>query len=189
VDSADTRSRRPVLVSIAAPSGSGKTTLIEALLSRLSGWGLRVGAIKSDAHRVELDVPGKDTHRMRSSGAQVTALVSRDQVAVFRDVPGAPIELTEIVRLFFSSLDVVLAEGFRSQHLPTVVVRRRGVSLDSWDWPEDVIAVATDDEADAPGERLDLNDPEQIAEFLCERFELRADPEQRDDETASSDRC
>lgn len=156
----------PTLIAIAAPSGSGKTTLIEALLRELSASGLRVGAIKSDAHRVELDRPGKDTHRMRESGAEVTALVSRDQIAVFRDAEGPEVSLSEVVRVFFSHLELVLAEGFRSRDLPTIVVRRQGVSVENWKWPQRVIAVATDDPAETFSPRLDLNDPAEIARFI-----------------------
>ena len=165
-----TRPASPPIVAIAAPSGAGKTTLIEALLSKLTERGLRVGAVKSDAHRVELDRPGKDTHRMRSSGAQVTALLSSDQIAVFRDAPGASASLEEIVGLFFGEVDLILAEGFRSHGLPTIVVRRKGVPLGDWKWPTHVIAVATDDPDETPVERLDLNDVESITHFLCERF-------------------
>ena len=168
--------RSPVMVAFAAPSGSGKTTLIEKLIRELAARGLRVGAVKSDAHRVELDRPGKDTHRMREGGAQVTALVSKDQIAVFRDVEGPAFELEDLVRLFFPAVDVIVAEGFRSRGLPTVVVCRKGVSRDEWTWPREVIAVATDHDEEisrAPqAPRLDLNRPEEVAEFLCERFRL-----------------
>jgi molybdopterin-guanine dinucleotide biosynthesis protein MobB len=162
--------RRPPIVAIAAPSGSGKTTLIEALIRKLGERGLRVGAIKSDAHRVELDRPGKDTHRMRSGGAEVTALLARNQVAVFQDAPGRETRLDEIVDLFFPHLDLVLAEGFRSRDLPTIVVRRQGVEARAWQWPSDVIAVATDAGGETPAERLDLNDVDAIADFVCDRF-------------------
>lgn len=164
----------PAIVAIAAPSGAGKTTLIEALIQRLRARGLRVGAIKSDAHRVELDTPGKDTHRMRESGAEVTALVSRDQIAVFRDAPGPEIPLAGIVQVFFSHLDVVIAEGFRSQDVQTIVVRRKGVSMDGWGWPRDVLAVASDDGGRDGFVTLDLNDPDAIARFVCERLGLRS---------------
>ena len=163
----------PVVVSIAAPSGSGKTTLIEKLIRELCQLGLRVGAVKSDAHRVELDRPGKDTHRMRQSGAHVTALVSENQIAVFRDVPGPPISLADVVRLFFPNVDLVVAEGFRSRGLPTIVVCRRGVSLEGWAWPANVIAVATDEDVPTESLRLDLNRPDTVAAFLCERFDLQ----------------
>lgn len=160
------------MVAFAAPSGTGKTTLIEKVIRELTSRGLRVGAVKSDAHRVELDRPGKDTHRMRESGSRVTALVSRDQVAVFRDAEGPPVALEDVVRLFFADVDVVVAEGFRSRGLPTVVVCRKGVSREGWEWPREVIAVATDEEEAPRAPRLDLNRPDEVAAFLCERLSL-----------------
>ena len=103
------------VISFAAPSGTGKTTLICSLIEPLKALGLRVATVKSDAHRVQLDTPGKDTHRMREAGSDVTALVSRDQVAIFRDSPAEPVDLAKIIDLFFADVDIVLAEGFRSR--------------------------------------------------------------------------
>ena len=157
--------RHPTIVSFAAPSGTGKTTLITRLLAELKGRGHRVGAIKSDAHRVELDTPGKDTHRMRSAGAEVTALVSRDQLAFFRDAPGPEIPLASIVELFFRELDIVLAEGFRQHGHPTIVVRRGAVSTEGWSWPARVVAIASD----APDERapcFGLDDVAGLSDFI-----------------------
>lgn len=171
----------PVIVSVAAPSGSGKTTLIEALLPRLADRGLRVGAIKSDAHRVELDTPGKDSHRMRKAGAVVTGLVSQGQIGLFLDGVDESIgrpELAEVVRVFFRPLDLVLAEGFRSQGFPTLVIRRRGVDAGGWQWPDHVIALATDEPAAARGSApvLDLDDPDAVAAFLVQELALGAGP-------------
>jgi molybdopterin-guanine dinucleotide biosynthesis protein MobB len=157
----------PRLVAFAAPSGTGKTTLICSLIEELRAQGLRVGAIKSDAHRVELDTPGKDTHRMRKSGSLATALVSRDQIAFFRDGPGRDLPLEEIVALFFRDLDLVIAEGFRSHRCPTLVVRRSGVSMEGWQWPGDVVAIVSDT-PEMPGDlpRFALDDVAGIARFL-----------------------
>jgi molybdopterin-guanine dinucleotide biosynthesis protein MobB len=155
----------PKVIAFAAPSGTGKTTLICSLIEQLRADGQRVGAIKSDAHRVELDTPGKDTHRMRKSGSEATALVSRDQIAFFRDAPGRELPLDQIVALFFSDLDFVLAEGFRSHGHPTLVVRRSGVEMEGWQWPSNVAAVVSD----TPHEGLPvfaLDDVSGIAAFL-----------------------
>ena len=156
----------PVVIAFAAPSGTGKTTLICRLLEELRERGLHVGAIKSDAHRVQLDTPGKDTHRMRESGARTTALVSRDQIAVFRDAPAPEIRLAEIIALFFSELDVVLAEGFREHGFPTVLVRRSEVTDDDWRRPDHVVAIASDAPTDAP-DSFGLDDVTALADHLC----------------------
>jgi molybdopterin-guanine dinucleotide biosynthesis protein B len=162
----------PTVIAFAAPSGTGKTSLITRLLAELKGRGLRVGAIKSDAHRVELDTPGKDTHRMRESGAEVTGLVSRDQVAIFRDAPGEDMTIRRIVEVFFSELDLVLAEGFRSQGYPTLVVSRSGIDMSGWEWPGNVIAVVSDREHEELP-RFALDDVAGIADFLCRKLAER----------------
>jgi molybdopterin-guanine dinucleotide biosynthesis protein MobB len=138
----------PVVVAFAAPSGTGKTTLIERVLRQLKADGLRVGAIKSDAHGVELDTPGKDTYRMRESGSETTALVSSNQLAIFFDAaePETP-PLAKLVEVFFSDLDIVLLEGFRRHGYPTIVVQRESRAPGDWRWPENVLAVATDGDA------------------------------------------
>ena len=46
--------------------------------------------------------------------------------------------------------------------------------MDDWDWPKDVVAVATDSETPDDVSALDLNDPDAIADFLCDRFGLSA---------------
>ncbi|MGH0032387.1 MAG: molybdopterin-guanine dinucleotide biosynthesis protein B [Myxococcota bacterium] len=160
--------RQPRIFAFAAPSGTGKTTLVCALIERLKALGHSVGAIKSDAHRVQLDTPGKDTHRMRKAGSATTALVSRDQIAVFRDAPGGETSLEEIVRVFFSDVDFVLAEGFRSHGHPTVVVRRRGIDFEGWTWPANVVALASDVPGDGRDDLpvFDLDDVDAIADFV-----------------------
>ena len=47
------------VVAFAGYSGSGKTTLIEALLPCLRRRGLRVAVVKHDAHRFDVDRPGR----------------------------------------------------------------------------------------------------------------------------------
>lgn len=68
--------RTPVLSIVAPVSGTGKTTFLEKLVARLSARGLRVAAIKSDAHGFSLDVEGKDTARFTAAGAAGVAIVS-----------------------------------------------------------------------------------------------------------------
>lgn len=58
----------PAIVSFVGKSNSGKTTLIERLIPQLIALGLRVGAIKHDAHDFEIDYPGKDSWRHGRAG-------------------------------------------------------------------------------------------------------------------------
>jgi len=161
-----TSEHRPAVVAFAAPSGSGKTTLLVKVLAHLKAAGHHVGAVKSDAHRVELDKPGKDTHRMRDAGAEVTGLVSRDQIAIFRDAPGPELRLAHMIEVFFAHLDLVLAEGFRSQGYPTIVVCREGIDMKGWEWPSNVVAIVSDTPTDKAHPTFALNDIAGIAAFV-----------------------
>lgn len=90
-------------------SGSGKTTILEKLVPRLVARGLRVGYLKHDAHRLDVDREGKDTQRLFNAGANSVAATSPDETFVrlaVTDVEHAP--------WVFSECDVVIAEGYKN---------------------------------------------------------------------------
>jgi len=69
------------VVSFVAKSGTGKTTLLEKVIAELKQRGYRVGAIKHDAHRFDIDHPGKDSHRLTSAGADTMLISSPDKAS------------------------------------------------------------------------------------------------------------
>ena len=113
----------PPALSIVAPSGTGKTTLLEKLLTEFRARGLRVGAIKHDAHRFDIDHPGKDSWRLTRAGAEVMVISSKDQTAVVRQHPENEPNLVELLA-YCSGLDLVLTEGFKRHPLPKIEVIR-----------------------------------------------------------------
>lgn len=133
---------RPPMISFVGPSGTGKTTLIERVIASMAVRGHRVGAIKHDAHRIELDTEGKDSWRFREAGAHATALVGRDQFAWF-GADGTTPPLDRIVALLFPDVDLILVEGYRTAGLPTVVVDRPDHRDDRWIAPDPDLVVAT----------------------------------------------
>ena len=101
------------IVSIVGQSGSGKTTLIERLIPELSRRGYKVGTIKHDVHGFEIDKPGKDSYRHKSSGAVCTVLSSPEKVAIVCDVE-QDTDLMELREFFFPrKVDIILTEGYR----------------------------------------------------------------------------
>lgn len=111
------------VVSIVGKSNSGKTTLIERIIPVLKGMGYRVGAIKHDAHRFDIDHEGKDTCRMTMSGADTVVISSWDKMAMVK-VLDKEKEIDELLNWLFKDVDIVITEGYKSQDKPKIEVVR-----------------------------------------------------------------
>lgn len=113
----------PRILGVVGHSGAGKTTLLEALVPRLRTLGLRVGVLKHDAHRLELDKKGKDSFRLRESGAELVAIASSRMVFVSAPPPPrATVEDLVVAHFSGLALDLVLVEGFTDHPFPKVEV-------------------------------------------------------------------
>ncbi|TDR73057.1 molybdopterin-guanine dinucleotide biosynthesis protein B [Paludibacterium purpuratum] len=146
-------------------SGSGKTTLIEQLLPRLKARGLRVSVIKHCHHALALDVPGKDSHRMRQAGASEVMVLSPAGWGVFADVTEEPSLAEQLSHL--SAVDLVLLEGQKQLALPKLEVYRPSVGKPPrYRDDPDIVAVACDEPLAADRPVLDLNDIEAVADFI-----------------------
>ena len=115
----------PREVSFVGTSGAGKTTLVCRLTRQLAPR-YRVGYIKHNAHRIEMDREGKDTWRARQSGASDVLMGDGTQAAWLHDG-----EVEEpLAHSLFQGCDIVLVEGYRrAPELPKVVVLDPGLSI------------------------------------------------------------
>jgi len=162
--------KKPRAIAVVGNSGAGKTTLLERLIPALKGKGLRVGVVKHDAHRFDIDHPGKDSHRLTVAGADTMMITSSEKLAmVKRHAASPPIE--ELLERYFSDMDLVLVEGFRGSALPKIEVHRkdfrRALICRSERNDPALAAVASDEPLDVDVPVLDLNDPGAIAEFIA----------------------
>jgi len=160
-------------VSFVAKSGTGKTTLLEKVIAVLKRRGYRVGVIKHDAHRFEIDHPGKDSHRLTVAGADTMVITSPEKLALVKSHEASP-GLEELIRTYFGDVEIVLTEGFRRSPLPKIEVHRRERSAALLCRGEHhdptLIAVASDEPLSLDVPVLDMNDPDSIADFLVETF-------------------
>jgi molybdopterin-guanine dinucleotide biosynthesis protein MobB len=160
-------------VSFVAKSGTGKTTLLEKVVSELKARGYRLGVIKHDAHRFDIDHPGKDSYRLTAAGADTMLISSPEKLAVVKKHQQSP-PVEELIETYFGDVDIVLTEGFKKSGMPKIEVHRkersdtllcRGESHDPT-----LIAVASDEPLELDVPVLDLNDPAQVADFIVETF-------------------
>lgn len=162
------------LIGFAAFSGTGKTTLLVKLLPRLKQAGLRVAVVKHAHHSFEMDVPGKDSFRLRAAGADEMLVASRGRIGWIREraeTESEPSLREALAVLDPSRLDIVLVEGFKSEALPKIELHRAALGRPLL-FPGDrrIIAIASDDAplAQDPGDlpHLSLDDPDEIANFV-----------------------
>ncbi len=115
------------MIALAGSSGSGKTTLAEKLIRRLSARGFRVAYLKHDAHRFEMDRPGKDTWRASRAGAATVSIASAESWAWLQR--GAAPGIGRLVRMALRAADWCVIEGYHGSRFPKVLVVRDGVAV------------------------------------------------------------
>lgn len=156
-------------VSFVAKSGTGKTTLLEKVISELKQRGYRVGVVKHDAHRFEIDHPGKDSHRLTAAGADTMLISSPEKLAIVKQHAEAP-PIEELIATYFSDVDLILTEGFKKSGLPKIEVHRKERSATLLCRGENhdpsLLAVASDESLQLDVPVLDLNNPAQVADFV-----------------------
>ncbi len=161
------------VVAFVAKSGTGKTTMLEKVIRELKVRGYRVGAIKHDAHRFDIDKPGKDSHRITAAGTDTMLICSPGKLALVKQHAVAP-SVEELLETYFQDVDIVLTEGFKKSSLPKIELHRRERSATlicrGEEYDPALIAVASDERLELDVPVLDLNDAEEVAGFIEARF-------------------
>lgn len=112
----------PYELALVGYQNSGKTTLAARLVPLL---GLDLAYVKRDAHRFEVDKPGKDTHTLTSAGAVAVSISDPSHRAVVRQRPLDP----HLSRLDFLEEDAALVEGHKTSPVPKIVVLDAELSI------------------------------------------------------------
>lgn len=160
------------IMGFSAYSGTGKTTLLTKTIPLLTAKGYRIGIIKHAHHNIEIDKPGKDSYELRKAGAAQTIVSSRNRTAIIIEKPEAKDEPTleeALENLQTDHLDMVLVEGFKVAKFAKIELHRE-ILAKPYLYSDDknIIAIATDHaiDQDCSIEKLDINQPQQIADFI-----------------------
>lgn len=162
----------PPIVSFLAPSGTGKTTLIEKLIAEIVSRGLRVAAMTHTGKDFDIDHEGKDTHRFRGAGATRVGITNDKVLAIYGESE-PELTLRQMVERYTFAVDLVVAEGFRSEDVPHIMVCRQGARQQPYDATrEGVIAVFGDMELPGGKPCVALEDTAAQADFLVGHFKI-----------------
>ena len=112
------------ILSFVGRSNSGKTTLIERVIPELVRAGYKVATVKHAGHGFDLDTEGKDSWRHKQAGASSVVIISKSSLAMFADVSDHMNVEDVRERYLDPSYDLILAEGWRSEGYPKIVVVR-----------------------------------------------------------------
>ena len=168
--------KSPPLLGFCAYSGTGKTTLLTQLIPVLKEHGLKIGLVKHAHHQFDTDLPEKDSYKLRKAGACEMLVASAKRWALVHESPERkddPVLEELLPYLSLGELDLVLVEGFKNESLPKIELNRPSLGK-PYLFPNipGILALATDL---APSEEielpiLDLNNIDEIAEFVLEKY-------------------
>lgn len=146
---------------------AGKTTLVERLVGEISGRGFSVSTLKHTHHMVDVDRPGKDSHRHRQAGAHQVILASSSRWALMTELRGAEEPPLETLIGQLEPVDVVIVEGWKRDSHPKVEAWRAetGQPLIAATDPT-IRAVASNDRPAASQPVIGLDDIPAIADFI-----------------------
>jgi len=112
-------SEEATIISIAGKQNAGKTTLLKDLIPKLKEQGYRVGTLKYNIRKFDIDHEGKDTYKYSNSGADSVAISTQSEFVVMKKTAN-PLTLHEIIEAHFNDVDVVLVEGYREDGYPRI---------------------------------------------------------------------
>jgi molybdopterin-guanine dinucleotide biosynthesis protein B len=138
------------IISVIGHKNAGKTTLVAALAHEFKRQKKRVATIKHASHPVDVDRPDTDSWRHFHEGNADGVLVASPELRVTFERRPDDTGPEDLARRYFSDMDIVLVEGFKTAPIPKIEVFRKEIAKGPLFSPEasnasDWIAIITDD--------------------------------------------
>jgi molybdopterin-guanine dinucleotide biosynthesis adapter protein len=158
----------PWYIGVVGHKKSGKTTLVERLTNEMSARGIHIGTIKITTHDLEFDFHGKDTHRHRMAGSELTLIKSKTQVALYSDLAYFD---DDQIQATFRKCDFVFIEGDSGSDSPKIYVSddqavRKDIS-------GKIIAVWGKKQVIGDAPNFAENEIGKLCDFLLDKFKTR----------------
>lgn len=172
-----TNQNEPPILCFVGRSNSGKTTIIERLIPALVREGYRLATIKHAGHGFNMDTEGKDSWRHKQAGAQTVIVTSKGSLAMYTDTD-EEVGIEQLrARYATQGIDLIIAEGWKSEGHPKIVVVRDHVGEVSFS-PDGLLAIVSNKPVPNIPPGVPIFDPEDIeglAGLVGQRFRLKSD--------------
>ncbi len=165
--------KKPYILGIcAANSGSGKTFVIERLIPELKKRGYSVSAIKHAHHNFDIDKPGKDSFKMRKSGAKQTLIFNAGRSALITENENKDFDLSKALEQINQPTDIILVEGLKKMPIPKIEIYRKKISNESlYNKDRNIIGVISDVVIKSEIPCFDFIKMDKITEFIITLIE------------------
>lgn len=153
---------------------SGKTTLVVKLVSHLAGLGYKVSTIKHAHHAFDIDQPGRDSFQHREAGATEVLVSSVNRWALIHELRNEnEISLNDVLSKL-TPVDLVLVEGYKHDEHPKLQVYRPDVNKEIMvgNIPN-IVAIASNQPLQSTVPVLNLNNIEEVADFILRFFSMK----------------
>lgn len=162
------------LYGVTGWKNTGKTGIVERLVAEFTSRGLVVSTIKHAHHGLDIDQPGRDSHRHREAGAREVIVASPLRWALMHELRGAAEPALDDLLARLGPADLVLVEGYKASPHPKVEAHRAAAGRDLLA-PDDATIRAVASDRDHPGlgkPVFALDDTAAIADFIAAEVEL-----------------
>ena len=164
------------VISFVGSSGSGKTTFLEQIIPVFIDKGYRIGAIKHDAHKFEIDKPGKDSYRLKQAGAEIVCISSAEKLALIQSCDNE-YSVEELILKFFGNVDLVLTEGYKKSDLPKFEIYRSANNKPPLNFTnKELIGVVSDDKPDVDVRVFSFAEKNEVVSHILD-FAAETSPE------------
>ena len=165
--------KKPYILGIcAANSGSGKTLFIERLIPELKKRGYSVSAIKHAHHNFDIDKPGKDSFKIRESGAKQTLIFNASRSALITENERKDFDLDKALEQINQPTDIILVEGLKTMPIPKIEIYRKKISNESlYIRDKNIIGVISDVGIKCDIPCFDFIKMDKITEFIITLIE------------------
>jgi molybdopterin-guanine dinucleotide biosynthesis adapter protein len=160
------------VISLVGKSSSGKTTLMEKLITELKRRGLKVAIVKHSHHADDLDTAKKDTWRFTQAGAELSAINSLDNLAIYRRMDHF-FDPQEISTFILWDYDIILTEGFKGSPYPKIEVHRAEQGKELLTDTKLLLGVVTDEQLTVRVPQYSHDDVAGIADLIEKTISAR----------------